>query len=228
VTDRHEPTTFIGVIRILVIDDHGIVRAGLKALIATQPDMELAGEGGDLDDAKRLTAQEQPDVLILDLSLPGGSSLPAIGDLKRISEKTRVLILTAHNQQALLRAAVDLGASGFIGKHAEPQELLSAIRSVAGGRTYVNLSSSEAELHELLGMRAPESESSALSKRESEVLRRLAEGYTMAEIAEALTVSPKTVQTYRGRIKEKLGLSSRAEFVRYAREMGLTAPDAAK
>lgn len=213
------------VIRVLIVDDHGIVRAGLRALLAAQSDMDLVGEGGNLEDAKRLTAQEKPDVLILDLSLPEGSSLPSIGDLKRYSENTRVLILTAHNEQALLRAAVDLGASGFVGKHAEPEELLSAIRMVARGRTYVNLSSSEAELHELLGMRPPDSESASLSKRESEVLRQLAEGYTMAEIAESLSVSPKTVQTYRGRIKEKLGLSSRAEFVRYAREMGLTSVD---
>jgi two-component system response regulator NreC len=211
-------------IRVLIADDHGIVRAGLKMLIDAQPDMEVVGQASSVREMLRETARLAPDVLCLDLTMPDGSSLGSIPQVRRDSPSTRILVLTVHDEPAYLHAALAAGAQGYVVKTAAAVELLSAIRAVQDQRTFVDCNvaavgfPTRSEAHPA---------GAALSQREREVLTLLAQGHTNQQVADRLFLSVKTIETYRSRINDKLGLRSRADLVRYALELGLIGPGSA-
>jgi two-component system, NarL family, response regulator NreC len=216
-------------IRVLIADDHGVLRAGLQLLINAQLDMEVVGQAATNHEALLAVQKTRPDVLIQDLTLSDGSGVPTIARVRQECPQTRVLVLTVHDDAAYLRAAFAAGAVGFVVKTAADTELLSAIRAVSQDRIFVDLKSSPSFLQAARGVaaaspkRAPPDDS-ALSRREREVLELLAQGHTNQEAADRLFLSVKTVETYRTRVAEKLGLRTRADLVRYAVEMGLLRP----
>jgi two-component system response regulator NreC len=212
-----------GKTRIILADDHAVVRHGLRLVIDAEPDLEVVGEAPTAADAVRQVAEARPDVLLLDISMPGGGGIGALQQVRGASPTTRVLMLTMHDDPEYVRVALASGAAGFVLKNSAPRELLLAIRTVHQGRNYVDPTLAGVERRG-----APESLLQRLSPREIEVLRQLALGYTNEEIANRLTVSVKSVQTYRARLSEKLGLSDDAELVRYALENGLLGTDGSR
>jgi two-component system response regulator NreC len=218
-------------IRVLIADDHAVLRAGLRALIDAQPDMQVVGEATDGNEAITKTVAANPDVLLLDLSMPEHSGLHAMPLLRQQSPGARVLVLSMHEDLACLRAAFDSGAAGYVLKKVADTELLAAIRVIAGGKKYVCSCSREQLAMESLGLECSGADAitrnsgSSLSRREREVLIMVAEGYTHREIAERLAVSAKSVESYRARVQEKLGLQTRVELHRYALAIGLLRAD---
>ena len=214
-------------IRILVADDHAVLRAGLKVLIGQQPDMAVVGEAADGDEAVRRAHELRPDVALVDLTMPGICGIKAVERIRQECPETRVLVLTMHDVPAYLRSALAAGASGYVVKRAADTELLSAIRAVHRGRTVLDPSLAARVVQSGLGRRGPPTGGAAagatapLSPREIEVLDLVAQGYTNQQIADRLRLSVKTVETYRSRLVEKLGLKSRADLVRYALDSGL-------
>ncbi len=213
-------------IRVLLADDHTLLRAGLRMLINAEPDLEVVGEAADCREALAKVRDLEPDVLTLDLTMPGGNSIQLIEQLRREQPQTHVLVLTMHDDPAYLRAALAAGSAGYVVKAAADTELLSGIRAVCQGRVVVHVSRPTAQ--PALDPEADAESSRAtgaarLSSREREVLTLLARGHTNQEIAGLLFLSVKTIETYRARIAEKLGLRSRADLVRYALEVGLLA-----
>lgn len=212
-------------IRVLLADDHAVLRAGLRALLATQPDLEVVGESGEGGEAVRLTESLRPDVLLLDVTMPGNERLAALRATRQRAPQTRVLLLTMHEDESLLREALKLGAAGYVLKKAAESELLTAIRAVARGEAYVDPALTKALIESYLGREErqtePGSQPGGLSPREADVLRLTAEGYTNKEIAAKLSISVKTVETHKAHIAEKLGTKSRVEWLRLARTMGL-------
>lgn len=212
-------------ITVLLVDDHAVLRAGLRALIDAQSDMEVVAEAANGVEAIRKTRESRPDVALLDLTMPQMPGLQALPRMRQVSQRTRVLVLSMHDDPAYAQAALASGAAGYIVKQVESAELLSAIRAVHGGRTVLDVSRSAGA--KVVGERVPartESLKRLLSSREWSVLELVAYGYTHREIAARLSVSVKTVETYRARIGEKLGLRPRAEIVRFALEVGLLGP----
>jgi two-component system, NarL family, response regulator NreC len=215
-------------IRVFIADDHGVLRGGLRALIGAQSDMEVVGEAANGPDAQEGARITEPDVVLMDISMPAGGGLAATAAITALSPKTRVLVLTVHAEQGYVQAAADAGATGFVVKQAVDTELLAAIRAVAEGRTFMDTSialgpamrSIRAQAQDAAGGRSV----SHLTEREREVMGRVAQGYTNAQIAEELRVGVKSVETYRARVMEKLGLTSRADLVRFALECGVLAP----
>lgn len=217
-------------IRVLIADDHAVLRAGLRALIDAQRDMRVVGEARDGNEAVTETVAAKPDVLLLDLSMPEHSGLHAIPLIRQQSPGARVLVLSMHEDLACLRAAFDSGATGYMLKRVADTELLAAIRAVAGGKKYVCSCSREllaqASLgFDLSGADAREDSANALSKREREVLIMVAQGYTNRQVAERLELSVKSVESYRARVQEKLGLQTRVQLHRYALATGLLRAD---
>ena len=212
-------------IRVLIADDHAVLRAGLRMLIGAQPDLEVVGEAADGDAALRKALETRPDVVLMDITMPGSGGLKAIERIREECPKTRVLVLTMHDVPAYLRSALAAGASGYVVKSAADSELLSAIRSVHRGRTVLDPALAATVVQSALGKRAVGSQAGVpvnpLSPREREVLDLVAQGYTNQQIADRLGLSIKTVETYRTRLVEKLGLRSRADLVRYALDSGL-------
>lgn len=213
-------------IRVLLADDHAVLRAGLKALLATQPDLEAVGESGEGSEAVRLVESLQPDVLLLDVTMPGNEQFAALRAVHARAPQTRVLLLTMHEDEALLREALRLGAAGYVLKKAAEAELLTAIRAVARGEAYVDPALTRAMIEGYLGRGEKTAQPSPapagiLTPRETEILRLTAEGYTNKEIADQLTISVKTVETHKAHIAEKLGTRSRVEWLRYVRDEGL-------
>jgi DNA-binding NarL/FixJ family response regulator len=206
-------------IRVLIADDHGVVRAGLQLLVNAQPDLEVVGQAGTVHEALEQTRLLEPDVICLDVSLPDGSGISAIKPLRAACPGVKVLILTVHGDASYAHAALAAGAHGFVSKTAADTELLSAIRAVHHDRTFIDLPSRAGQIAGALDR--PEASGTPLSQREREVFELLARGHTNQEVADRLHLSVKTVETYRARIVEKLGLRNRADFVRYAVEMGL-------
>ena len=217
----------------LIADDHAVLRAGLKLLINAQSDMQVVGEAGDGPATIRSAQATAPHVMLLDLSMPGSRFTQTIEQLVRVAPSSRVLVLTMHDDPAYLQAALQAGASGYIVKKAADVELLTAIRAVHHGRTFVDLTrpGEEARGHEVrrVSRESPAAGHPAvLSQREAEVLRLLAQGHTNQEAADHLAVSVKTVETHRKRLSDKLGLRSRAQLFRFAVEVGLLEGDAAR
>jgi len=212
-------------IRVLLADDHAVLRAGLRALIRAQPDLDVVGEAGDGDSALQKAIDTAPDVVVMDLTMPGGGGVRAIERIRHQCPAVRVLVLTMHDAPAYLRSALAAGASGYVVKSAADSELLAAIRAVHRGRVVLDPSLAAAVVYSSLPRRAVGgSPAGPLSPREREVLDLIAQGYTNQQMADQLGLSVKTVETYRSRLVEKLGLRSRAELVRYALDSGLFTP----
>jgi two-component system, NarL family, response regulator NreC len=219
-------------IRVLVADDHGVVRAGLRALLNEESDLEVVGEAENGEQAVRQADALRPDVVLMDVSMRGGGGIEATRAIRERHPAMRVLILTVHDESSMLQEAVRAGAAGYIIKGAVEQELMSAIRAVARGDMYVHPAMTRALL---TGTRTPmaspegQTESAqeqspateAPSPREARVLGLVARGHTNRQIAELLDLSVRTVETHRANLMAKLGLHSRAELVRYAADRGL-------
>lgn len=202
-------------ISIVLADDHTVVRRALRVLLEEEPGFEVVAEAEDADGAIRYLRGHKPDVLILDLNMPGRPSLEAIPEMLEASPQTKIVVLTMQKEPAFARQALRLGVIGYILKEAADDELVLAVRKAAAGQTY---------LQPALGARLaaePEIAASDLSDRETDVLRLIALGHTNAEIAEQLYISVRTVETHRAHIQQKLGVSSRAELVRSALSRGL-------
>ena len=215
-------------IRVFIADDHGILRGGLRALINAQTDMEVVGEAASGPEAETGVKETEPDVLLMDISMPRGGGLAAIAAIKSVRPKTRVLVLTVHDELGYVRAAADAGAIGYVVKNAVDTELLAAIRAVAEGRTFMDVSVGLGLAQSSMSRKSPTTlagrDKAQLTGREREVMARVAEGYTNSQIAEELRLGVKSVETYRARVMDKLGLTSRSDLVRFALEAGILAP----
>ena len=209
-------------IKVLIADDHAIVRTGLRALIHSEPAMELVGEATGGYEALELVKKTHPDVLVLDLSMPDLDGIAVTRQVRPQSPDLHILILTLHEDEALLKAALKAGASGYILKRAAETELISAIHTILRGDLYVDPSM----VRRLLTDETPPSTASSqsaetLTPREIDVLKLIVQGYTNRQIGEELSISVRTAESHRANLSDKLGLHSRVELVRYAREHGL-------
>ncbi|ABY33277.1 MAG TPA: DNA-binding response regulator [Chloroflexus aurantiacus] len=209
---------------ILLVDDHAVLRAGLRLLLDGQPDLRVIGEAEDVRTAVVQATTLQPDLILLDLSLTGSSGLAAIPALRAVAPHSRILVLTMHDDEGYVRQALAAGANGYVLKRAADAELIAAIRAVLRGELYIHPALTRQLLEDLLPQTPALNPWESLSEREREVLLLVARGYTAAEIAEQLSLSPKTVETYRTRGMEKLGLRSRAALVQYALNHNLLTP----
>lgn len=210
-------------IRILLADDHTLLRSGLRLLLEQQADLMVVGEASNGMEAIQMCQSQQPDLLILDLSMPGINGLDAMRIIKQTCPQTRILIMTMHEDVDYLRQGLKRGASGYLLKKAADNDLLAAVHAIYDGEIYIHSSMNRALLDDLITQQEPPQLGvwENLSPREQEVFKLVALGHTGAEIAEKLTLSIKTVETYRSRGMEKLGLDSRAALVRYALKNGL-------
>jgi len=208
------------VIRVVIVDDHAVVRAGLRLLLEREEDLEVVAEAGTAEEGVRAARLEKPDVILLDVVMPGKSGIESAAEMIQASKGAKVLVLSMQDDPSYVREAFSAGASGYMLKEAADTELVQAVREVAVGGRYV---------HPALGARLAQAEveaarraaSDPLSDREREVLRLLALGHTNQEIAKTLFISVRTAETHRAHIMQKLGLGTRAELVRYALANGL-------
>jgi len=205
--------------RVLIVDDHPIVRAGLRGILAETPDLVVAGEAGDADEALAKFRGDPWDAVVLDISLPGRSGLDLLRELTQIAPDVPVLVLSVHESDEYALRALRAGAAGYLTKDRTAGELVQALRLLLRGETYINRRVVERLVDE--GRAADRPPHDALSGREHEVLRLLASGKVVKEVAAILSLSKSTVSTYRERILKKLGLHSNAELTRYAVEHGL-------
>jgi two-component system response regulator NreC len=203
-------------ITVVLADDHAVVRSALRMLLEDEADMEVVAEAGDAEAATRYVRGHRPTVLILDINMPGGSGLAAIPTIRSESPETQIVMLTMQGETASAREALQAGVLGYISKDAASEELVTAVRMAAQGRTYL-----QPELGARLAAEPDTVSPDDLSDREIEVLRLIALGHTNNEIAERLYLSVRTVESHRAHIQQKLGLASRSELVRYAIERGL-------
>lgn len=212
-----------GPIRVVLADDHGVVRAGLRALLESQPDISVVGEAEDGPGAVRAVSELHPHVVVTDLSMPGGG-MEVVRELTAFGDSTRVLVLTVHAEERYLLPVLQAGGLGYVRKSSAHTDLLNAIRTVAKGEVFLDPAATKTLLRGYLGRSTDGDELDiveVLSEREREVVKLTAEGYTAQQSAEFLSLSPKTVETYRHRAMQKLGLTNRAELVRYALRAGL-------
>jgi two-component system response regulator NreC len=224
-TAATDTPTAAGTVRVLIVDDHTLVRSGLRLLLEAEADLFVDDEAGDAEQAVRLARLHKPDVVLLDVVMPGRSGLDAAPDILAAAPKTKLLVLSMQDDPSYVRQAFAAGATGYLLKEAADDELVQAVREVAAGGRYV---------HPALGARlaAAEAEAKAraeadpLSDREREVLRLLALGHTNQEIAKLLFISVRTAETHRAHVMQKLRLSTRAELVRHALQHGLLEPSA--
>ena len=216
-----------GKLRIVLADDHHLIRSGLKLLLGSHENLAIAGEASDGAAALLLVEQLQPDILLLDLSMPGMDGLECLRELKQRNLPTRVIVLTMFEDENYVLAAMLAGAQGYVQKSAIDTELFQAIDNVAAGRLHLNESSAKSLLSMLLVERqkvASPPVAAVLSPRELEVLRWYARGFSLREIGEQLGLSIKTVDTYKTRIMEKLGFEKKSELIAYAAKQGLFEP----
>jgi DNA-binding NarL/FixJ family response regulator len=207
-------------IRIVITDDHRIVREGLKKILSLESDFEVVGEAARVDETMQLLQLLKPDVLVLDISLPGRSGLDALPDLRLHSPSTHILVLSMHPVEVHAVRSLKAGAAGYLTKDAVPEELVSAVRRIHAGRKYISPALAE-ELALQLSDEGEHRPEESLSLRELEVLRLLAGGKKPAAIAAELGISPRTIGTYRRRIMEKLDLGTTAEMIHFAIDQGL-------
>lgn len=208
-------------LRIFLVDDHVVLREGLKALIDAQADMQVVGQAGDGRDLLQQTLNCQPDVLVIDVSMPGVNGTQAAAQIHQSCPNVHVVALTRHSEPAYVRQMLQSGARGYVLKRAPAEELIDAIRVVAGGGTYLDATLAGRVVNSFVrGQTTGEANEQDLSERETDVVRLTAFGYSNKEIATQLGVSVKTVDTYKTRAMEKLGLHSRAALVRYALQRG--------
>lgn len=211
-------------LRVLLADDHTVVREGLKALINAQPDMEVVGEAADGVFALELAAELDPDVVVLDVSMPRLNGAQTTARLRHDNPNRKVLALTIHDDRGYLRLMMEAGASGYVLKQAAAAELIHAIRAVAAGTTYLDPVLARGLVDTFVGGADDAVPAAELSDREFEVMRFIAQGYSNKEVAIRLKLSIKTVETYKTRSLEKLGLRSRVDIIRYALQRGWLAP----
>jgi two-component system response regulator NreC len=204
-------------IRLVIADDHAVVRTGLKLLLEAEDGVAVVAEAGEIETTKRMVAAHRPDVLVLDLNMPGPASLPAIPEL---AQQTSVVVLTMQNDPAFARQALQSGALGYVLKEAADAELVGAVRAAADGRTYLN---PELGARMAAAPPAPEGPPDDLTERELEILRLIALGHTNAEIGKQLYLSVRTVESHRAHIQRKTRRTTRAELVRYALDHELIA-----
>lgn len=211
-------------IRVVLADDHTVVRAGLKAVLGTAKDIDVVGEAKDGREAVALVDRFKPDVVVMDLSMAGMDGTAATKEIVAKGVSTRVLILTMHPEEDYLVPLLEAGAAGYLVKSAADRELVDAVRAVAKGDVYVRPTAARV-LAKGLTKKDPHQVDrerfEKLTERERDVLRLTAQGYSAPEIGERLFISPKTVDTYKQRINEKLGLSHRADYVQFALRLGL-------
>ncbi len=209
-------------IRILIADDHGVIRAGLRSLLNTMTNFLVVGEAADGNEVIKLLLELSPDVILMDISMPGMSGIETTKKVVEICPDVRVLILTVHEDEELLREAIRSGASGYIVKRAVETELKTAIQAVCRGEIYVHPSMTRSLISDLKpSEETPGGGIEQLTPREIEVLRLLARGYTNRQIAQKLNISTRTVEGHRSNLAGKIGHSSRVEFVNFAEENGL-------
>lgn len=211
-------------IRVLVVDDHTLFRQGIVGLLGSQPDIEVVGQAGSGTDALAAVVTSSPDVVLMDISMPGTTGLSATAEIKARCPEANVVVLTIHDRQDYLYQALRAGASGYVLKGADIRELLEAVRVAARGDVYLYPTATKTLVNDYLrrsgsGEGGPHAD--GLSDREREILQLIAQGKTTPEIATELTISPHTVQTHRDHIMAKLGLHSKAALIKYAIANGL-------
>ena len=215
-------------IRVVLADDHQIVRAGLKAVLGAAKDIDVVGEASDGREALAVAERLRPDIIVMDLSMPRMDGVEAIKELAARPNPPRVLVLTMHAEEDYLIPLLEAGAAGYLVKSAADRELVDAVRAVARGDMYVRPTAASV-LAKGLKKKSEHADDRTryekLTERERDVLRLVAEGYTAPEIGERLFISPKTVDTYKQRINEKLGLTHRADYVKFALRLGLLSSD---
>lgn len=216
-------------IRVMIADDHAILRAGLRMLVNAQPDMEVVSEAFDGERAVQTARETRPDVALLDLTMPRVGGMKAMQEMAQHCGEVRVLVLTMHDDPAYLRSALAAGASGYLLKRAVDAELIAAIRAVHRGGVFVDPRLANILVQDVVAKRngkpGPAQPANILSRRELEVLGLVARGYTSAQIAKQIFVGVKTIETYRSRFAEKLGLRNRSDVIRFAVQMGLLTPE---
>jgi len=208
----------------MLVDDHEVVRSGLRMLLEGEPDVEIVGEFGLAKEALDSLERLKPDVIVMDIGLPDLSGIDAAREVKRLREETAVVALTIHEDEEYFFKMLDAGASGYVPKRAAPEELLTAIRAAAVGEVYLYPSMAKLPVKDYLTQEAQaeaRGEMDGLTDREQEVLAHLADGATNLEIGETLSISPKTVARHRENIMRKLGMHSRTELVKYAIRKGI-------
>jgi two-component system response regulator NreC len=208
---------------ILIVDDHAMVRKGLRMAIESQADLTVVGEAGTVHEAIEVATRLRPQIITLDLTMPGPSGVASVERLRAVVPSARIIVVTMHDDPAYVRSAIAMGASGYVNKSAADTELISAIRAVSRGRVFIDVGDA-ATLESILSPRIKADARSpvdTLSEREREVLRQVARGYTNQQIADDIGLSVKTVESYRARLMKKLGLKERADLVRLAIEKGL-------
>ena len=217
-------------IRILIADDHAVMRAGLRLLLNGQEDMQVVDEAGDGWQTVEKAVALKPDIVLLDITMPGLSGLEAARQIRQRAPEVKLLVLTMHDDEAYLRQFLQIGATGYIVKKAADTELVDAIRAVHRGESFIHPSLTRVLIDRYLQQPPPVKAKESveeLTPRETEVLRLVAQGYTSQQVAEQLSISVNTVETHRAHIMEKLGLRGRAQLVRYAIARGLLTPDQA-
>lgn len=210
---------------VLLADDHKLLRSGLKLLLQRNPDLLVVGEAADGEETLRLFGQLEPDILLLDLSMPNMDGMECLREIKSRRPDAKVIILTMHEDENYIRQAMQAGASAYVQKSAADTDLFKAIEAVQAGELYLSQQDSKLLLHVLLSREQETVDKQApyvlLSPREREVLRLIAHGYSLAEVAERLSLSIKTVDTYKVRLMEKLAATKKSELVSYALKYGL-------
>jgi two-component system response regulator NreC len=202
----------VGEVKIVLADDHAVVRSALRLLLDAEPDLSVVAEAGDVDAAARELDVHRPEVLVLDLHMPEGSSLTSVPRMREISPQTGIVVLTMQREASYAREALRAGVLGYVLKDAVDEDLVNAVRLAATGRSYL-----QPELGAQLAVE-PGDDPDGLSERELDVLRLIALGFTNTEIAEQLVLSVRTVESHRAHVQRKLGMSKRSELVRYALE----------
>lgn len=210
-------------IRIIVTDDHGLLRAGMRTLLDQQTDFEVVGEAENGAQAVELVKRLQPDVVLMDISMPDMDGLEAMKKILANDPNARVLLVTVHEDTGLMREAIHIGAAGYILKRAVESELIDAIHAVLKGEIYIHPAMTRGLLEQANQPVENSTRAETLTVREVEVLKLVAEGYTNRHIAELLHISIRTVETHRANLMAKLGISSRVELVRYATQRGMIA-----